>query len=145
MPEKKIVGRKEIISIMDLELYDLDAKVDTGADSNALHCDDIFIDENNMVHFKLLDKVHPAYHGKKMVMPLHELRRIKSSNGQVQERASIKVRVDFFGKKYKTVISLTNRADMKFPMLIGRKFLTNKFLVDVSKEYLAKQAITKGK
>lgn len=145
MPEKKIVGRKEIISIIDLELYDLDAKVDTGADSNALHCDDIFIDDENMVHFRLLDKVHPAYHGKKMVMPLHEVRRIKSSNGQVQERASIKVHVNFFGKKYKTVVSLTDRSDMKFPMLIGRKFLANKFLVDVSKEYLTKQAITKGK
>ena len=123
MSEKKIIGRKEIISIIDLELFDLDAKVDTGADSNALHCDDIRIDEQNMVHFKLLDKVHPSYHGKKMVMPLHELRRIKSSNGQVQERASIKVKVKFFGKEYKTVISLTNRSDMKFPMLIGRKFI----------------------
>ena len=28
---------------------------------------------------------------------------------------------------------------MKYPMLIGRKFLTNRFLVDVSKEYLTKQ------
>jgi len=41
MPEKKIVGKREIISILDLELFDLDAKVDTGADSNALHCDDL--------------------------------------------------------------------------------------------------------
>ena len=48
MPEKKIVGNKELISIIDLDLYDLDAKVDTGADSNALHCDDIFIDEENI-------------------------------------------------------------------------------------------------
>lgn len=139
MLEKKIIGSKEIISILDLELYDLDAKVDTGADSNALHCDDIHIDEQNMVHFKLLDKVHPAYHGKKIVMPLHEVRKIKSSNGLIQERASIKVRVKFFGKVYKTVISLTDRSDMKFPMLIGRKFLANKFLVDVSKNYLSKQ------
>lgn len=139
MLKKRVVGNKEIISILDLELFDLDAKIDTGADSNALHCDDIFIDEENFVHFKLLDKVHPSYNGKKMKMPLHELRRIKSSNGQVQERASIKVKVKFFGKEYKTVISLTNRADMKFPMLIGRKFLANKFLVDVSKEYLSKQ------
>lgn len=42
------------------------------------------------------------------------------------------------GKKYKSVISLTNRADMKFPMLIGRIFLKDRFLVDVSKEYLSK-------
>lgn len=138
MSEKKIVGRKELISILDLELFDLDAKVDTGADSNALHCDDIYIDGNNYVHFTLLDEVHPSYHGKKMVMPLYKLKKVKSSNGLTQERASIKVKISFMGKKYNSVISLTNRADMKFPMLIGRKFLANRFLVDVSKEYLSK-------
>uniref|UniRef100_UPI0040471FE1 ATP-dependent zinc protease family protein n=1 Tax=Aliarcobacter sp. TaxID=2321116 RepID=UPI0040471FE1 len=138
MSQKKIIGRRELISILDLELFDLDAKVDTGADSNSLHCDDIFIDDENFVHFTLLDEIHPAYHGKKMKVPLYKLKKVKSSNGVLQERASIKVTVSFYGKKYKTIISLTNRADMKFPMLIGRKFLTNRFLVDVSKEYLTK-------
>lgn len=139
MSEKIIVGRKEIISILDLELFDLDAKVDTGADSNALHCDDIFVDEDNYVHFTLLDEIHPAYHGKKMKIPLYKLKKVKSSNGMLQTRPSIKVKVNFFGKEYDSVISLTNRADMKFPMLIGRRFLSGSFLVDVSKEYLSKE------
>lgn len=134
----KIVGRKELISIIDLELFDLDAKVDTGADSNALHCDDIEI-VGDMVHFTLLDEVHEAYHGKRMEMPLYKLKKVRSSNGQLQERASIKVSVHFMGKKFKSIITLTNRADMKMPMLIGRKFLSGHFLVDVSQEYLSKQ------
>ncbi|MDD3008273.1 MAG: RimK/LysX family protein [Arcobacter sp.] len=139
MSQKKIIGRREIVDILDLELYGLDAKIDTGADSNSLHCDDIFIDnENKIVTFKLLDEVHPAYHGKKIVMPLYKLKKVKSSNGTVQLRATIQVIVSFFGKKYKTDISLTDRSDMKYPMLIGRKFLVNRFLVDVSKEYLTK-------
>lgn len=138
MLTKKIIGRRELISIMDLDLYDLDAKVDTGADSNALHCDDIYIDDNEFVHFTLLDEVHPSYHGKRMKMPLYKVKKVRSSNGELQERPSIKVSVNFFGKKYKTVISLTSRADMKYPMLIGRKFLSKKFLVDVSQEYVAK-------
>jgi hypothetical protein len=119
-------------------LFDLDAKVDTGADSNSLHCDDIFIDDENFVHFTLLDEIHPAYHGKKIKLPLYKLKKVKSSNGVVQKRASIKVTISFFGKKYRTIVSLTNRSDMKYPMLIGRKFLTNRFLVDVSQEYLTK-------
>ena len=135
--DKKIVGRRETISLIDLELYDLDAKVDTGADSNALHCDDIEINENNnSVSFTLLDEVHESYHGKRMTFPIYKIKKVKSSNGQIQERPSIKVSVEFFGKRYKSVISLTNRADMKFPMLIGRKFLSGKFVVDVSKENL---------
>ena len=139
MSQKKIIGRREIVDILDLELYGLDAKIDTGADSNSLHCDDIFINnENKIVTFKLLDEVHPAYHGKKIVMPLYKLKKVKSSNGTVQLRATIQVTVSFFGKKYKTDISLTDRSDMKYPMLIGRKFLVNRFLVDVSKEYLTK-------
>lgn len=139
MLKKKIIGTKEIISIPDLELYDLDAKVDTGADSNALHCDDIFVDEDNIVHFRLLDEVHEAYHGKKISLPLYQMKRVRSSNGKIQSRPSIRVKVDFFGKGYLTVISLTNRSDMKYPMLIGRKFLEKRFLVDVSQEYLTKQ------
>lgn len=138
MSQKKIIGRKEIVSIIDLELFDLDAKIDTGADSNSLHCDDIYIDDENFVHFKLLDKIHPAYHGKKIKLPLYKLKKVKSSNGTIQERASIQVTISFFGKKYKTVISLTDRSDMKYPMLIGRKFLAKRFLVDVSQEYLTK-------
>lgn len=140
MKNKKIIGSKEIISIIDLELYDLDAKVDTGADSNALHCDHITINEDeNSVTFTLLDEVHEAYNGKVFTMPLYKIKKIKSSNGMLQHRPSIKITVNFFGKKYKSVISLTDRADMKFPMLIGRKFLSGKFLVDVSEEYLSKQ------
>lgn len=139
MANKRIIGRREVVSIPILELYNLDAKIDTGADSNALHCDDIFVDKDGMVHFTLLDEVHLAYHGKKMAVPLYQMKRIKSSNGEMQHRPSIRIKVDFFGKSYITVISLTNRSDMKYPMLIGRKFLTKKFLVDVSQEYLTKQ------
>lgn len=141
MLKKKIIGAIEIISIPDLQLYDLEAKVDTGADTNALHCDDIFVDENNIVHFKLLDEVHASYHGKKMAVPLYQMKKIKSSNGEIQDRPSIRLRVNFFGKNYMTVISLTNRSDMKYPMLIGRKFLAKKFLVDVSQKYLTKEQI----
>ncbi len=138
MLQKKIIGRREIISILDLELFELDAKIDTGADSNSLHCDDIYVDDEKFVHFTLLDEIHTAYHGKKIKMPLYKLKKIKSSNGTVQLRASVQVTVSFFGKKYKTIITLADRSDMKYPMLIGRKFLTNRFLVDVSKEYLTK-------
>ncbi|MFT7880011.1 MAG: RimK/LysX family protein [Sulfurimonas sp.] len=138
MHKKQVIGSKELISIIDLELYDLDAKVDTGADSNALHCDHIEIDENNMVHFTLLDEVHPSYHGRPIELPLYKVKKVRSSNGELQLRPSVKVEVEFFGKKYKSIISLTSRADMKYPMLIGRRFLSGRFLVDVSQKYLSK-------
>ncbi|MDX4063379.1 clan AA aspartic protease [Aliarcobacter skirrowii] len=138
MSQLQIIGRVEPISILDLELFDLDAKIDTGAYSNSLHCDDIFVDDSNFVHFRLLDKIHPSYHNKRVKIPLFKIKSVKSSNGVVQTRASIKVKVEFAGKIYQTVVSLTSRADMKYPMLIGRKFLQNRFLVDVSKKNILK-------
>ncbi len=75
---------------------------------------------------------------KKLKIPLYKTKSVKSSNGVVQTRASIKVQVKFAGKVYQTVVSLTNRSDMKYPMLIGRKFLKDRFLVDVSKKNLTK-------
>ncbi|WP_024953833.1 ATP-dependent zinc protease family protein [Sulfurospirillum arcachonense] len=139
MKNKILVGNIECISILDLELYDLDAKIDTGADSNALHCDNIFVDDENYVHFQLLDDVHPSYYDKKMKLPIYKIKKVKSSNGEVEHRPSVKVKVSFFGKEYEAVVSLTDRTNMKYPMLIGRKFLQNNFLVDVSKKYLSKQ------
>ena len=136
--EKQIIGCKEIISIINLDLYNLDAKIDTGADSNAIHCDEIEI-KDNMVTFRLLDEIHEAYHGRKITLPIYKIKKVKSSNGQIQKRPSVKVIVDFMGNRYESVVSLTDRSDMKFPMLIGRKFMANKFLVDVSKEYLSEE------
>jgi len=134
--KKQIIGHKELISIVDLELFSLDAKIDTGADGNALHCDNIEVDKDNFVHFQLLDDAHKSYHDKKIILPLHKLKKIKSSNGQTELRPSVKLDVLFMGKIYKMVVSLTNRAEMKYPMLIGRRFLSGKFLVDCEVTYL---------
>lgn len=135
MKNKQLIGAKEFVSILDLQLYDLDAKIDTGADSSALHCDHITI-EDDQVSFSLLDEVHPAYHGKHFTFPLFKIKKVRSSNGDLQLRPSIKVTIKVYEKSYEGVITLTNRADMKYPMLIGRKFLMNRFLVDVSQEYI---------
>ncbi|TLS73298.1 clan AA aspartic protease [Aliarcobacter thereius] len=139
MLQEKIIGRVEPISILDLDLKNLDAKIDTGAYSNSLHCDEIKIIDDSFVSFILLDKVHPSYHNKKIILPIYKFKNVKSSNGDIELRASIRVRVSFAGKVYKTVISLTSRQSMKYPMLIGRKFLQNRFLVDVSKKNITKR------
>lgn len=137
MSIKKIIGRKEFISIVDLNLHNIKAKIDTGADSNSLHCDEISVDDDNFVYFKILDEKNKFITQETIKMPLYKMKKIRSSNGEVQYRPSIKAVVDFGGKRYKTVISLGNRSDMKYQMLIGKKFLSGRFLVDVEQEYIA--------
>ncbi|MBU0719912.1 RimK/LysX family protein [bacterium] len=138
MMEKSVVGRNEYISIPELEFYDIEAKIDTGADSCSIHCDEIYLNENGTVHFKLLDDSHPNYSQEDIVMPVHKIKKVKSSNGKSEERIFIKTAISIVGKTYMAEISLTNRKDMKYPMLIGRKFLEKRFLVDVSLKYKKK-------
>jgi hypothetical protein len=133
----EVIGYLEHVDIPDMELFNLDAKIDTGADSCALHCDNITVD-NNEISFSLHDEVHPAYHGKRMTMPIFKTSRVKSSNGHTEQRYFIKTAIKLGCKSYDAVISLTNRESMKYPMLIGRKFLSHHYLIDVSKKYITK-------
>jgi len=131
----EVVGYVESVDLAEMELFGLDAKIDTGADSCSLHCDDIHV-EDGAVTFLLYDKVHEAYHGKKMTLPIHKIKKVKSSNGRSEERVFIKSSIKLGSKTYQAEISLTNRENMKYPMLIGRRFLSHHYLIDVSRKYI---------
>ncbi len=133
MTDKIIIGRLEKVDLPGLNLYNLNAKVDTGAYTSSIHCQNIKVNnDKNEVEFKLLDPDHDAYDGKLLTLPISQMKRVKSSNGIVQERVFITVEMTILGISYQTELSLNNRQEMKVPMLIGRKFLKNKFIVDVS-------------
>lgn len=139
---KLIIGRLEKIDFPEFSIFGLDAKIDTGAYTSSLHCHHIEPIEHNgekWVQFNILDPDHPEYEENPFTCPVHKVRKVKSSNGQIQERYTIKRKSKFFGKIRTIELTLTDRSEMKFPVLIGRKFLTNKFLVDVSKKYLTLQ------
>lgn len=64
---------------------------------------------------------------------------MKSSNGITEERVVIKQKIEIAGESHAIDLSLTNRAEMKYPVLLGRRFLKEKFIVDVSKKYIFKK------
>jgi hypothetical protein len=135
----KIIGRREYIDLTELGVSGIEAKIDTGAYTSALHCKKVTIfEENNikMVRFRVLDAKHLPNHDKVVNMPLYKTKRIKSSNGVVQERHIIKTKVRFGGKVFEIEFSLADRSRMEYPILIGRKALHNRFIVDVSKTHL---------
>jgi len=116
----EVIGYIERVDLPGLELFALDAKIDTGADSCSMHCDDIEVEGGNVV-FTLHDEVHPAYHGKRLTLPIFKTKNVKSN-------------------MYEAEISLTNRENMKYPMLIGRRFLSHHYLIDVSHKYITKES-----
>lgn len=138
---KIIIGRLEKIDLPELSIFNLDAKIDTGAYTSSLHCHKITIEKINdalWVLFYVLDPDHPEFDEKQYQYPVHKIKKVKSSNGMTEERVIIKVKTIFFGKKGVIQLSLTNRSEMKYPVLIGRRFLTDKYIVDVSQSYLYK-------
>ena len=119
----------------DLNFFNIDAKIDTGAFNSSIHCDDIYLKDENTVHFKLLDDSHPDYCEQHIIMPVYKITNVKSSNGKTEERIFVKTTIEVAGRSYEAELSLTDRKSMTYPMLIGRKYLEDRFLVDVSLEY----------
>ncbi len=128
---KLTIGRRELIDFPELGLFGIAAKIDTGAYTTALHCHDIR-EENGVLYFKLLDPSHPDYTEKEQKFTLYSQKEIKNSAGESEKRYIIKTIVRIGKKRIKSVISLTDRGTMRYPVLIGRKLLRNKFVVDVS-------------
>ncbi|WP_271765567.1 ATP-dependent zinc protease family protein [Aquimarina algiphila] len=131
--EKKIIGRTDKADFPLLELKNIDAKIDTGAYTSSIHCIDIKeIDQTLQCSF--LDPMHPEYNGKRFTFKNYDITAVKSSNGKVEMRFTIRTQIIVFGNTYPITFTLSPRDDMCFPVLIGRKFLSGKFLVDPQSE-----------
>ena len=139
---KKTIGRTDRIDFPKLNLFAIDAKIDTGAYTSAIHCSEI-IEENKKLRCTFYSKGHPYFSGKEVIFENYTFTDVKSSNGFVENRYKVKTDVIFFGKTYKINLTLSTRAEMKFPVLIGRQFLKQKFMVDVDLKDLSYNKISK--
>lgn len=134
------IGRIDAVDLPELDLTNIECKIDTGADTSSIHCHRVQIKEKDGVeylNFKLLDPKHPDYQKKDFKITKFKERKIRSSNGQTEFRFVIKTNVIIFGKEFETEFTLTNRGKMKYPILLGRKLLNKNFVVDVSKVNLS--------
>jgi hypothetical protein len=138
--EKIVIGRKDKADFPQLELEGIEVKTDSGAYTSSFHCHNIvqfYENDKPRVKFRLLDPEHPRYHEKEFVFDVFKIRRVKSSNGQVEERISIKTEIALFGSNFPIELTLTERTDMKHPVLLGRKFISKKFFIDTSRKNLS--------
>lgn len=126
---KKIIGRTDNVDFPGLGLQNIGIKIDTGAYTSSIHCTEITEKEGTLTCL-FLDKKHPLYNKKKFTFAEYKRVVVKSSNGMIQHRYAVKSTIKIFGKTYKLSLSLNDRSDMRFPVLIGRKFLSGKFIVD---------------
>ena len=132
----KKIGWKEKVTFPEFGLKDIPAKVDTGARTSVIHCSSITIIKRyrkRYVKFVLLDPESPFYNGKEFTLPFHKERKVKNSFGHEENRIVIDTTVELFNKVYPIEISLRDRSNMEFPMLMGRSFIRRNFVVDVSR------------
>lgn len=133
---KDTCGWREIVSLPELGVLHLRAKVDTGARTSSLHATDIELfdrDGEEWARFTI-DAVED--HHQIVEAPRVAHRMITSSNGESQERLIIKTQLAMGTQIFRAEFSLADRSDMLFPMLIGRTALRRRFLVDSAKSFL---------
>jgi hypothetical protein len=133
---QKILGRYDRVDLPQLGLNDIHAKIDTGAYTCSLHCHKAEIVDGNL-EFILLDEEHPEFTGMRFIFGDFEERAIKNSFGEVERRFIIITSIRIFDEEIITEFSLSNRGSLKFPILIGRKILRDRFLIDVKKKNLS--------
>jgi hypothetical protein len=131
----QILGRSDRVDLPGLGLVNIHAKVDTGAYTCCLHCSKAEV-VNGHLEFVLLDEEHPEFTGMKFVFRKFDQREIKNSFGEAELRYVIKTTIKIFDRKIKAEFSLSNRGNLRFPVLLGRKILRNRFLIDVTKKDL---------
>jgi hypothetical protein len=125
-----ILGSLEKVNIPKLGVQDVLAKIDTGAFSGAMHCEDVYVERRNgnaILHFTPLGNTLLA-------TSTEDFKRIivRSANGHESVRYLIKVEFELHGKTYLTTIGLTSRLSMRREILLGRRFLLeHNAIVDV--------------
>lgn len=138
--ESKLItmGWREWVKLPELGIESIKAKVDTGARTSSLHAYDLKtfeLDGQEYVKFK----VHPIQRNTKIIVETQALilerRKVKSSNGKAMLRPVILTKIEVFGTSWPIELTLANRDEMGFRMLLGREAIRDRMLVDAGQSY----------
>ncbi len=143
---KPTIGWREWLAFPELGIEAVKAKIDTGAKTSALHAMKIvrFVrDGKKLVRFD----VHPFQRDQKKTITcearLVDHRTVRSSSGHESTRSVVEVEIELMGLRFPIELTLTNRDQMGFRMLIGRQALRKRFLIDPSASFCDKTHLPK--
>lgn len=128
---KTIIGRAESIVFEIHGAEQIPAKIDTGAYSSSVWASNI-TEHDGVLSFVLFDKDFIGYTGKVISTKKFSRVRVENSFGESERRYRINLKVIFCGKKFLSGFTLADRANKTYPVLIGRKLLKGRFVVDVA-------------
>jgi hypothetical protein len=132
----QVIGRNVMVELVGHDCLLIPAKVDTGADSSSIWATNITINKAGTLSFTLFGKSSPYFTGEVIKRTAYRVALVRSSNGHGQIRYRTEIPLRIAGKRVRASLFLSDRSINHFPILLGRKTIYNKFLVDVSlKEY----------
>jgi hypothetical protein len=132
-PNIHIIGSHEAVTFPTLGAKDVHAKVDTGADVSTIWCSEVKKYKNRL-ECVFFGPESPYYTGEKVTFMDGEFKtsRVHNSFGHNQRRYKVKIPVIISGRRILASFTLSDRSKKTYPVLIGRKLLVKKFLVDVA-------------
>ncbi len=126
-----IIGSTAYIKVAGIPK--IPAKIDTGADSSSIWASDITINAGGQLEFCLFAPTSSLYTGERLKADEYKVRRVRNSTGDIHIRYRVVLPAVVEGKRIRINFTLADRSRNHFPVLLGRKSLNNKFLVDVNK------------
>lgn len=138
----RVMGWREMVSLPELGLGPLNAKADTGALSAALHAENIAVVSRGGQRLVAFDAYvdDQRAHARRCELPVHGVKRVRSSSGAVEERWTVETDIELSGERWRALLTLTDRADMVTPLLLGRATLRGRFLVHPGRSFLLTHA-----
>ncbi len=139
-----IIGREAEVSFPLIGAKGVKAKTDTGADLSSIWCGEVRKVKNDL-ECVFFAPDSPYYTGKKVVFKKSEYKRseIFNSFGTGEKRYKVKMPVIINGRRIRTTFTLADRSKKEYPVLLGRKLLAKKFLVDVASGLSIKEGINR--
>lgn len=138
-----VIGWREWVSLPDLGISRIKAKIDTGARTSALHAFSLkpFVEDGQQ---KILFDIHPMQHNTDKVIScvsnVVDKRLVTDSGGHSEERYVIQTPITIAGQTWSIEITLTERENMLFRMLLGRSALRKHFIVNPARSFVTTKA-----
>lgn len=140
---KAIVGRAERVDFPSADVFGVPAKIDTGAYRSSVWASDVH-EQDGVLNYKLLGPTSAQYSGKECTTKEYEIVEVENSFGQKENRYSVYMRVKLGSKTVRSNFTLADRSIKTYPVLIGRKLLRGRYLVDVSEGEPLEDEETRG-
>ena len=145
---RPVIGWREWVALPGLGIVYIKPKIDTGARSSSLHVSEIEEFRRGDTLFVRF-KVHPIQRnrefGVRAEAEVLEYRKVKSSNGQRSLRPVILTEVKIFDQRWPIELTLADRDEMGFRMLLGREAVRGRFVVDPERSFYGGRPLAKKK